>query len=55
MLIEAAFYRLSDYFQSIESPAELYESQLSFMFAVAIFHRATTEIFPKPSDCRREF
>ena len=37
MLIEAAFYRLSDYFQSIESPAELYESQLSFIFAVAIF------------------
>ncbi len=37
MLIEAAFYRLSDYFQSIESLGELYESQQSFIFAVAIF------------------
>ena len=37
MIIEAAFYKLSDYFQSIESPRELYESQLSFIFAVAIF------------------
>jgi len=37
MLIEAAFYKLSDYFQSIESPGELYEAQLSFIFAVAIF------------------
>jgi len=37
MLIEAAFYKLSDYFQSIESPRELYESQLTFIFAAAIF------------------
>jgi len=37
MLIETAFYKLSDYFQSIESPGELYESQLSFIFAVSIF------------------
>jgi len=37
MLIESAFYKLSDYFQSVESPGELYESQLSFIFAVAIF------------------
>jgi len=37
MLIEAAFYKLPDYFQSIESPGELYESQLSFIFATAIF------------------
>jgi len=36
-LVESAFYKLSDYFQSVESPGELYESQLSFIFAVAIF------------------
>jgi hypothetical protein len=45
MLIEAAFYKLADYFQSIESPGELYESQLSFIFAVAIFQELQTRGF----------
>jgi len=46
MLIETAFYKLSDYFQSIESPGELYESQLSFIFAVTIFQEFQTRGFP---------
>jgi len=46
MLIEAAFYKLPDYFQSIESPGELYESQLSFIFAVAIFQEFQVRGFP---------
>ena len=46
MLIEAAFYKLSDYFQSVESPGELYESQLSFIFAVAIFQELQARGFP---------
>jgi hypothetical protein len=37
MLIEAAFFKLSDYFQSIESPSELYEEQVAFIFAVALY------------------
>ena len=37
MLIESAFFKLSDYFQSVESPSELYEEQVSFIFAVAIY------------------
>jgi hypothetical protein len=45
MLIEAAFHKLTDYFQSIESPGELYESQLSFIFAVAIFQEFQTRGF----------
>jgi hypothetical protein len=46
MLIESAFFKLSDYFQSIESPGELYESQVSFIFAVAIFQELQSRGFP---------
>ena len=46
MLIEGAFYKLSDYFQSIESPGELYEAQVSFIFAVAIFQEFQVRGFP---------
>jgi hypothetical protein len=46
MLIESAFFKLSDYFQSIESPRELYESQVSFIFAVAIFQELQSRGFP---------
>jgi len=46
VLIEGAFYKLSDYFQSIESPGELYEQQVSFIFAVAIFQEFQARGFP---------
>jgi len=36
LLIEGVFFKLSDYFQSVESPSELYEAQVAFIFAVAI-------------------
>ena len=37
MLIESVFFKLSDYFRSVESPSELYVAQVSFIFAVAIY------------------
>jgi hypothetical protein len=46
MIIESAFHKLPDYFQSIESPKELYEFQLSFIFAVAIFQEFQLRGFP---------
>lgn len=36
MIIESAFFKLPDYLRVVESPGELYESQLIFMFAVAL-------------------
>ena len=46
MLIESAFFKLSDYFQSVESPSELYEEQVSFIFAVAIYQELQNRGFP---------
>jgi hypothetical protein len=46
MIIESAFHKLPDYFQSIESPKELYEFQLSFIFATAIFQEFQLRGFP---------
>ena len=46
MLIESAFFKLSDYFQSVESPSELYEAQVAFIFAVAIYQELQNRGFP---------
>ena len=46
MLIESAFFKLSDYFQSVESPSELYEEQVAFIFAVAIYQELQNGGFP---------
>jgi hypothetical protein len=37
---------LSDYFQSVESPSELYEEQVAFIFAVAIYQELQNRGFP---------
>jgi len=46
LLIESAFFKLSDYFQSVESPSELYEAQVAFIFAVAIYQELQNRGFP---------
>jgi len=46
LLIESAFFKLSDYFQSVESPSELYEEQVAFIFAVAIYQELQNRGFP---------
>ena len=46
LLIEGAFFKLSDYFQSVESPSELYEAQVAFIFAVAIYQELQNRGFP---------
>jgi len=46
LLIEGAFFKLSDYFQSVESPSELYEAQVAFIFAVAIYQELRSRGFP---------
>jgi hypothetical protein len=45
LLIEGAFFKLSDYFQSVESPSELYEAQVAFIFAVAIYQELQNRVF----------
>ena len=45
MLIDSVFFKLSDYFQSVESPSELYEEQVSFIFAVAIYQELQNRVF----------
>ena len=42
MLIESVFFKLPDYFQSVESPSELYVAQVAFVFAVAIYQELQT-------------
>ncbi|MEM0249708.1 MAG: hypothetical protein QXG15_02850 [Desulfurococcaceae archaeon] len=42
MIIESAFFRLPDYLRTVESPGELYESQLVFMFAVALYQELSS-------------
>jgi hypothetical protein len=46
MLIESAFFKLSDYFQSVESPSELYEAQVAFIFVAAIYQELQNKGFP---------
>jgi len=46
LLIESVFFKLSDYFQSVESPSELYEAQVAFIFAVAIYQELQNRGFP---------
>jgi len=46
MIIESAFFKLSDYFQSVESPSELYEEQVAFIFAVALYQELQNRGFP---------